>query len=132
MNKKALFICAVPVALSLPGCATKEFGREGSLSSYERDAMTCPDIDKEMTRVVTFVDQVNKAMDHRWYDLPAALENRWIGNTREKGAAIDSANARMIQLWSLRDSKKCSTGSTALQPLSLPVQKAVVEEQKFE
>lgn len=128
--KHAVFFCAIPVALSLQGCATKEFGRQGSLTSYEREAMTCPDIDKEMTRVVGFVEEVNKSAELRWYDLPAVLENKWIGNTREKSAALESANLRMVQLWTLRDTRKCTVVG-AMQPLSLPVQKALVEERIY-
>lgn len=127
MKNSATFAAAVFALLSLPGCATKDLGRQGELSSYERDAMSCKDIEMEMTRVVGFVEYVNKSMEHNWYDIPAVLEKRWIGNTREKSAALESANIRMVQLWSLHDSKGCN-GGVAMQPMGLPVQKPEVEE----
>ncbi|HZX32751.1 MAG TPA: hypothetical protein VFF03_15480 [Rhodocyclaceae bacterium] len=127
MKTSASFAAAAVVLLSLAGCATQELGRQGELSSYEREAMGCKDIEMEMTRVVGFVEYVNKSMEHNWYDIPAVLEKRWIGNTREKSAALESANIRMVQLWSLHDTKGCN-GGVAMQPMGLPVQKPDVEE----
>ncbi|MBS1191221.1 MAG: hypothetical protein H6R10_3013 [Rhodocyclaceae bacterium] len=139
MKNTPLFAAAALAALLLPGCSTVEYGRQGSLSDYETKAMSCQDIDQEMTRVVGFVEQVNTSTRHSWYNIPAVLETHWIGNSREKSLALESANSRMVQLWTLRDSKKCGNGNGAgvgggkaggdLQPLSLPVQKPEVEEQ---
>ncbi|HJW26531.1 MAG TPA: hypothetical protein VJ576_16670 [Rhodocyclaceae bacterium] len=126
MRNDSLIAATMLAALALQGCATKEFGRQGALSDYERGAMSCRDIEMEMTRVVGFVEYVNKSTAHQWYDVPAALENRWIGNTREKSAALDSANTRMVQLWTLHDNKKCNDG-VAMQPLGLPVQRPDIE-----
>lgn len=131
MSSRPLFAAALLVLLGLPGCATKDLGRQGSLSGYERESMTCTDIDKEMTRVVAFVDQVNKATSYRWYDLPTAMENRWVGNRDEKSAALESANSRMIELWTLRDRKQC-TAAAGMQPLALPVRKPEIVEQRID
>jgi hypothetical protein len=131
MSHSPLFAAALLAVSILSGCATKDLGRQGSLSNYEREAMTCQDIDKEMTRVVAFVDQVNKATSYRWYDIPAVMENRWVGNREERSAALESANNRMIELWTLRDRKQC-TAAANVQPLSLPVLQPEIVEQRID
>lgn len=131
MSNRPLFAAALLALLTVSGCATKELGRQGSLSAYEQESLNCTDIDKEMNRVVAFVDQVNKATSYRWYDIPAVLENRWVGNREEKSAALESANNRMIELWTLRDRKQCTT-TGGMQPLTLPVQKPEIVEQRID
>lgn len=127
MKHLALFAASLVAALSVPGCATRDFGRQSSLTDYEREAMSCQDIDQEMNRIVAFVKRVNSPGEQHGIELVATLENRWIGNGLERGAALESANNRMIQLWTLRDSKKCSVPASA-EAQSFPLQKPAVEE----
>lgn len=127
MRNEALIAAALLAALSVQGCATKELGRQSPLTGFEKDAMSCRDIQLEMSKMVGFVEYINKSYQHQWYDVPAALESRWIGNTNERSAALESANTRMVQLWALHDGKKCGD-SAAMPTMGLPVQKPVVEE----
>lgn len=129
--KHILFFAASLVAiLPIQGCATRDYGRQSVLTDYEKTAMTCQDIDQEMNRVVAFVNRVNSGGDQHGIELVASLENRWIGNTMERSAALESANSRMIQLWALRDAKKCNTPASA-EVQSFPLEKPKVEEERF-
>lgn len=127
MNHLAIFAVPLLAALSLPGCATRDMGRQSALTDYERESMTCQDIDQEMDRLVAFVKHVNSGGEQHGPELVAALENHWIGNSLERGAAVESANTRMVQLWAMRSAKKCSaTASPDVQ--TFPLQKPKVEE----
>lgn len=114
--------------LFVQGCATKDYGRQSSLTDYEKEAMSCQDIDQEMNRVVAFVKRVKSGGDDRHgMEFVAEMENRWLGNSLERSAAVESANSRMIQLWALRDAKKCSAPAPA-EVQTFPLEKPKVDE----
>ncbi|MDP0563487.1 MAG: hypothetical protein QS721_14645 [Candidatus Endonucleobacter sp. (ex Gigantidas childressi)] len=94
--------------ISLQGCATKHYGRQGTLSAYERDTMTCREVDLEMAKVRGFIDYINKESEFSGKDVFAILGDLGIGNSMEKSAAIESANNRLDALRELKSNKKCS------------------------
>lgn len=129
MKRIALLAASLAAALSLSACATRDYGRQSALTDYERESMTCQEIDQEMNKVIAFVKQLESGGggETRGIELVAALENRWIGNGLERSAALESANTRMVQLWALRDAKKCN-GPAPAEAQTYPLQKPTVEE----
>lgn len=105
----SLIIIAI---LLIAGCATKNYGRQGSLTDYEKDIMTCREIDLETAKVRGFIDHVNKESEFSGKDVLAFLGDFGIGNNMERSAALESANARMEQLRALRERKKCLAESS--------------------
>ena len=95
------------VIVSIQGCATKTYGRQGTLTSYEKDSMTCREIDLELAKTRGFVDHVNTESEFSGRDVLAFLGDFGIGNNMEKRSALESANKRIEQLRDVRDAKKC-------------------------
>ncbi len=93
----------------LQGCATKNYGRQGFLSSYEQESMTCREIDLELAKMRGFIEYVNKESEFSGKDVLAILGDLGIGNYMEKEAAIESADNRMVALNDLKGRKQCST-----------------------
>lgn len=108
MKHSVILAAAILALVSIQGCATKTYGRQGSLTSYEKDTMSCREIDLEMAKVRGFVDHVNKESEFSGRDVLAILGDFGIGNNLEKVAALESANKRLEQLRDQRDAKKCS------------------------
>lgn len=113
MRQVALTVAILAAALAMPGCATRNYGRQSSLTGNEKEAMTCQEIDREMNKVVEFSNYVKQEGEPREPGFLDALEGYWIGNSLEKGAALESANNRMIELWNLRDEKHCNPSVSA-------------------
>ena len=107
MKHIALLVVFTLLIISIQGCATKTYGRQGTLTSYEKDSMTCREIDLELAKNRGFVDYVNKESEFSGRDVLAILGDFGIGNNMEKSAALESANKRIEQLRDLRDGKKC-------------------------
>lgn len=105
---KIFIILAILVFVALQGCATKHYGRQGQLTAYEKETMTCREIDLEMAKVRGFIDHVNKESEFSGKDVLAILGDFGIGNSLEKSAAIESANNRLDLLRDLKTSKKCA------------------------
>ena len=108
MNKFILSAAALLVLSSVSGCATKHYGRQGALSSVEKDSMTCREIDLEIAKVRGFIDHVNKESEFSGLDVLAILGDFGIGNNLEKSSALESANKRIEQLNEQRNARKCS------------------------
>ena len=108
MKHTVIFAASILVLVSIQGCATKTYGRQGTLTSYEKDSMTCREIDLEIAKVRGFVDHVNKESEFSGRDVLAILGDFGIGNNLEKSSALESANKRLEQLRDQRDAKKCS------------------------
>lgn len=105
---KIYIIAAILVFVALQGCATKHYGRQGQLTAYETETMSCREIDLEMAKVRGFIDHVNKESEFSGKDVLAILGDFGIGNSMEKSAAIESANNRLDSLRDLKKSKKCA------------------------
>ncbi|MCA8313227.1 hypothetical protein LGN43_02945 [Burkholderia multivorans] len=100
-------------ALAFAGCATKNYGRMGSLTDYERNTMSCREIDLEIARVDGFVSHVDKESEFDGRSVLSFLGDFGIGNLMEKDSAMQSANDRRRALDSLRASKQCSYATAA-------------------
>jgi hypothetical protein len=107
MKNVMILAMSALVIVSIQGCATKTYGRQGTLTSYEKDSMTCREIDLELAKARGFVDHVNKESEFSGRDVLAILGDFGIGNNMEKSAALESANKRIKQLRDIRDAKKC-------------------------
>jgi hypothetical protein len=110
--KNLSVVMAVLMLALIQGCATKTYGRQGALTSYEKDSMTCREIDLDLAKTRGFVDHVNKESEFSGRDVLAMMGDFGIGNNMEKSAALESANKRIEQLRDLRNAKKCSANPT--------------------
>lgn len=111
MKHLSLLAISALVILSVQGCATKTYGRQGILTSYEKDSMTCREIELETAKVRGFIDHVNKESEFSGRDVLAILGDFGIGNIMEKSSALESANKRLEHLSEQRNAKKCGAGS---------------------
>jgi hypothetical protein len=94
--------------LAAAGCATKTYGRVGTLTGFEKDGLSCREIELETARTQGFVDQVNKESEFSGRDVLAILGDFGIGNALERSAALESANNKLGQLRELKAGKKCA------------------------
>ena len=109
MNRMSLAVTSALLILSIQGCATKTYGRQGNLTSYEKDSLTCREIDLDLAKTRGFVDHVNKESEFSGKDVLAILGDFGIGNNMEKSAALESANKRIESLGALRSTRQCIT-----------------------
>jgi hypothetical protein len=91
----------------LQGCATKNYGRQGSLTDFEKNSFTCREMDLEIAKSRGFIDYVNKESEFSGRDVLAILGDFGIGNSMEKSAALESANKRIEELRVLKSVKIC-------------------------
>ncbi|XKM14262.1 hypothetical protein RCS94_03595 [Orbaceae bacterium ac157xtp] len=106
--KKIIFLSIVTTVI-LSGCATKNYGRQGELTQYEKDNMTCREIALEEAKVHGYLEHVEKESRFDGRSILSFLGDFGIGNSMEKSAAIKSANTRLAQLNTLRSAKKCDS-----------------------
>ena len=107
MNRIVILAASIAVLASVQGCATKIYGRQSTLTSYEKDSMTCREIDLDLAKTQGFVDHVNKESKFDEKDVLAFLGDFGVGNHMEKTAALASANTRIESLSELRRTKQC-------------------------
>ncbi|ROT45033.1 hypothetical protein [Pusillimonas sp. NJUB218] len=100
------------LALALAGCATKNYGRQGELTSYEKETMTCREIALEEAKVMGFLEHVNKESEFDGRSVLSFLGDFGIGNLMEKDNAVKSANTRLAQLKEVSTQKKCGQGAS--------------------
>src|SRR5690606_22194816 len=103
---KTLIVIAVSL-LALVGCATKNYGRQGELTDYEKKTMTCREIALEQAKVIGFLDHVDKESQFDGRSVLSFLGDFGIGNLMEKDNAIKSANLRLKQLQEISAEKGC-------------------------
>lgn len=106
-NRVTAFGLVAVAALLASGCATKNYGRQGELTSYEQQNLTCRDIDLESAKVHGFLKQVDRESEFDGRSVLSFLGDFGIGNVMEKSSAVDSANRRLAQLQDLRNNKGC-------------------------
>ena len=112
MNRIVILAVSITVLASIQGCATKTYGRQSTLTSYEKDSMTCREIYLDLAKTRGFVDHVNKESEFSGKDVLAILGDFGIGNNMEKSAALASANTRIESLSALRRTKQCPASSS--------------------
>ncbi|MGC5292017.1 hypothetical protein [Klebsiella pneumoniae] len=103
-----IWVSAVALVL-VAGCSTKNYGRQGELTEYEKDTMTCREIELEEAKVHGFLQHVDKESQFDGRSVLSFLGDFGIGNTMEKNSALESANTRLSQLQLLRVKKGCTT-----------------------
>ena len=86
-------VCAILVITFIQGCATKTYGRQSSLTNFEKTTMTCREMDLEMW-LPNMIQQMK-------------MGDFGIGNSLERTAALDSAKTRISQLEAQRQVKGC-------------------------
>lgn len=102
---KGILVAATVVILA--GCATKNYGRQGELTDYEKNTMTCREVALEQAKVIGFLDHVQKESEFDGRSVLSFLGDFGIGNLMEKDNAIKSANARLKQLQGVAAEKGC-------------------------
>jgi len=107
MNRFISLTLSVAALVAIQGCATKTYGRQGSLTDYEKESMSCREIDLDLAKTRGFIDHVNKESEFSGKDVLAFLGDFGIGNSMEKNAALESANARIARLSDLKRTKQC-------------------------
>ena len=110
MNKLNLLILCL--ALGLTGCATKNYGRQGELTQYEKDTMTCRELALEQAKVKGFIEHVEKESQFDGRSVLSFLGDFGVGNVIEKGEALKSANTRLDQLKEVEKQKNCDDNAT--------------------
>ncbi|MHC1701473.1 MAG: hypothetical protein AB9900_10900 [Humidesulfovibrio sp.] len=106
----------VIVLATLQGCATKTYGRQGEVTSFEKNSLSCREIDIEIAKTTGFVTTVNKESEFSGRDVLAILGDFGIGNALERSAAIESANSRLEKLNALRTAKNCGVEAANATP----------------
>lgn len=103
--QKFLLIAAAVATMS--GCATKNYGRQGELTTFEQQTMTCREIELETAKVHGYLDHVEKESQFDGRSVLSFLGDFGIGNTMEKSAAMEAAHKRLSQLQLARSAKSC-------------------------
>ncbi|MDF7669865.1 hypothetical protein PT276_01375 [Orbaceae bacterium ESL0721] len=102
---KKLFLFSTIILLI--SCSTKNYGRQGELTLYEKDHLSCHEIALEEAKVQGYLDHVDKESQFDGRSVLSFLGDFGVGNVMEKNAAVKSANTRLIQLKDLAVMKKC-------------------------
>jgi len=100
-----VFIAATIV---LAGCATKNYGRQGTLTDFEKQTMSCREIDLEEAKVYGFLEHVDKESQFDGRSVLSFLGDFGIGNLMEKDSAVQSANQRLTDLHTARLQRNCA------------------------
>lgn len=103
-------------AVALAGCSTKNYGRQPDLTSFEKTALSCREIDLEQAKVQGFIQHVNEESGFDGRSVLSFLGDFGIGNTMEKHNALASATTRLAELNNLRSTKCTSYLSSAYMP----------------
>lgn len=96
------------VSILLSGCATKHYGRQPELTSFEESTLSCREMDLEIAKVEGFLQTVDDESSFDGRSVLSFLGDFGIGNVLEKNSAVDSANKRLDQLKDLRFKKQCN------------------------
>jgi hypothetical protein len=83
------------------------YGRQIELTSYERQNLTCREIDLEIAKCKGFLAYVDKESEFDFRSVMSFFGDLGIGNTMEKSRATKSANVRMGELRAVHDEKHC-------------------------
>lgn len=100
---------ATLLAFVLAGCATKHYGRQGEVTDFEKQTLSCREIDLEEAKVHGFLGHVEKESNFDGRSVLSFLGDFGIGNLMEKDNAVESANTRLRQLQQLRLARGCTS-----------------------
>ncbi|KDP89480.1 hypothetical protein CF70_031270 [Cupriavidus sp. SK-3] len=113
----------LPIGICLlmaQGCATKNYGRVGTVTDFERQTMNCREIQLEQAKVAGFSQAVEKESEFSGRSILSFLGDFGIGNVIEKSAAMDSADSRAYQLRMLSFERRCADKTQAATTTSPP------------
>lgn len=111
-----MILCLILTALPLGGCATKHFGHLASISSGEKQAMSCQDVETERAKVDRFDDQVRRKSKIDGASVLAFVGDFGLGNALNKHAAVASAMKRREQLGQIAQERGCPSADPAAIP----------------
>ncbi|OTP81068.1 hypothetical protein B6D08_05555 [Gilliamella apicola] len=95
------------MAFGLTGCSTKNYGRQGELTQYEKETMTCREIALEHAKVKGFIKHVEKESQFDGRSVLSFLGDFGVGNVIEKSEALKSTSRRLDQLNEAERLKNC-------------------------
>lgn len=104
---KKISLLILCITFSLTGCATKNYGRKGELTQYEKEKMTYREIALEKAKVQGFIEHVEKESKFNGRSVLSFLGDFGVGNVIEKGEALKSANRQLEQLKKVENKKGC-------------------------
>lgn len=107
--------------LAAQGCATKNYGRVGTVTDFERQTMSCREIQLEQARVNGFTQAVEKESEFSGRSILSFLGDFGIGNVIEKRSALESADHRAGQLQTLSDLRRCAEAQPQAAQASAPL-----------
>lgn len=111
--KKNIVVAGLAV-LAIQGCATKNFGTQSPLTDFERQTLTCREIELEQAKVQGFrakIEGQSVRLDARDF----VPWNFGIGNHIAYTEAVESADQRAQQLQAAATAKGC-TGTYTTNP----------------
>ncbi|MDF5986507.1 hypothetical protein P4131_17505 [Pseudomonas aeruginosa] len=120
MDFKVLLGAVMLAGLSVAGCSTKNYGRQPELTDFERQTMSCREIDLEQAKVQGFLSHVREESEFDGRSVLSFLGDFGIGNLMEKDAAVDSANQRLTQLAGAKMQRGCTYAYEAEAPAQQP------------
>ncbi|MBP0632215.1 MULTISPECIES: hypothetical protein [unclassified Cupriavidus] len=107
--------------LAIQGCATKNYGRVGTVTDFERQTMSCREIQLEQAKVNGFTQAVEKESEFSGRSILSFLGDFGIGNMIEKSSAMESADNRARQLQTLSDLRRCPEATPQAATASAPL-----------
>jgi len=116
MYRACLLVLSICMLAAIQGCATKTYGRQGDVTTYEKDSLTCREIDIEIAKTNGFITTVNRESEFSGRDVLAILGDFGIGNSLERSAALESANTRREKREALRGTKNCAAQAQGKSP----------------
>lgn len=102
MKRKALILIA---ALSIAGCATKQYPQAATVTSEETLTMNCQDIQREIAKTKSIQHEIETTGEFDGRTVLGALGDFGIGNGMAKSEARKKAAARLNQLESIKTVK---------------------------
>jgi hypothetical protein len=112
MNNIAILSSTALLLLAVSGCATKMYGKQSALTNFEKNTLTCRELDIETAKVNGFIAYVNQESKFSFRDAAAIVGDLYIGNYMEKKSALESANARLAELQAQSSAKSCPVNPT--------------------
>lgn len=107
VSSVAPVLVLISVSILLSGCATKHYGRQPELTSFEENTLTCREMDLEIAKANGFLQTVDDESSFDGRSVLSFLGDFGVGNVMEKNSAVDSANNRLEQLNKLKKQKQC-------------------------
>ena len=113
MHRALMVAIGILAAATLPGCVTKQYGRQAELLPAEKANLTCQQIGFELAKVDDYTRWVEMKSEPNGWDALAVIGDFGIGNTIERGEALKSAELRREQLAEVQQARSCDREAMA-------------------